>query len=242
VVSQSFAKKYWPQASAIGQRFRVRRPKGWGPWWQVGGVVSDVAGRGPRDQKDEVYIPYGSGASAAATIVARVRHNAEGLSQGLKSQVWEVDPGVPVTDVLTVRAALARSYDEQPFYAVLFGLFAGIALALSAAGVFGMTAYATSRRRREVGIRIALGAHATDVERLIVRQGVVPPLVGVAAGSIAALVLTRFVESFLYGLTAADPTVYVGSAVTLLAVSLLATWIPARRASRVDPIIALRAD
>ena len=240
VVSESFARKYWPQSSPVGKRFRSRRTDGWGPWMHIVGVAGDVTGRGLRDQQDEIYLPYATSRTQGSAILARVDGNPPDLYQAMKEQVWALDPDLPVGRIETVKEGLARSIDEQPFYATLLGVFAVIALALAGIGVFGVTSYAASRRRREIGIRIALGAHAADVERLMVLQGLVPSLAGIVAGLAGALAVAQAMRSLVHGVSPTDPGIYVSTALLLAAVSGIATWLPARRASRADPMLVFR--
>jgi putative ABC transport system permease protein len=242
VVSRSFARTFWPQDSAVGRRFRLRREAGWRPWMHIVGVVGDVAGRGLRDDNDEIYLPYAAGRAVRSTIVARVERDPTQVFQAMKEQLWALDPDVPIDSIRTMRERLAGSIDEQPFYAMLLGAFAVIALVLAAVGVFGVTFYAAGQRSREIGIRIALGAHGSDVARLVVLQGLVPSLVGIVAGLAGALALAQIMRSLVYGVSVTDPTIYLSTALALAAVSLMAIWIPARRASRVDPILVLRSE
>jgi predicted permease len=243
IVSQSLARRFWPGESAVGRQFRLRREAGWGPWMHVVGVVGDVTGRGLRDAYDEIYLPFAAGRAERGTILARVDGEPSRLFQAMKEQLWAIDPDVPVAGIVTVRERLARSIDEQPFYATLLGVFAGIAMALAAAGVFGVAAYAASQRTREIGIRVAIGAQTGDVARLVALQGLVPALVGIVAGLAGAYALAQTMQamtSTIHGLSATDPTTYVSTALTLAVLSSIATWLPARRASRVDPMIVLR--
>ena len=135
------------------------------------GVVGDVAGRGLRDDQDEIYVPYATGRARAISILARVKLEPSRVFQAMKEQVWAVNPDVPIGSIGTVREGWRESIDEQPFYAMLLGAFAVIALTLATVGVFGVTSYAAGQRRREIGIRLAVGAQAHDVERLVVLQG-----------------------------------------------------------------------
>lgn len=242
VVSQSFARKYWPPDDAVGRRFRVDSGQGPGPWLLIVGIVGDIAGRGLTDTADEVYLPYATDRAARGVIVVRVAQQPSLMFQALKEQVWALDPDVPITGIRTVEDGLARSIEEQPFYALLLGTFAAVALALAAVGVFGVTVYTASRRTREIGIRVAMGARAGDVERLIVRQGLAPVLAGIAAGLGGALALARLMSGLVYGVSVMDAAVYGATAFALLAVSIVATWVPARRASRQDPMLALRSE
>ena len=204
VVSQSFARQFWPQESAVGRRFRVRPEGGWRPWVTIVGVVGDVAGRGLRDGQDEVYVPYATGRARASSILARVKLEPSRVFQAMKEQVWAVDPDVPIGSIRTVREGLARSIDEQPFYAMLLGAFAVVALTLAAVGVFGVTSYAAGQRRREIGIRLAIGAEARDVERLVLSQGLVPSFFGIAAGLAGAFALARMMGSLVPGVSVTD--------------------------------------
>jgi putative ABC transport system permease protein len=244
-VSQSFARKYWPERTAVGQRFRHSRADGSGTWFHIVGVVGDVMSRGlrmPEDDADEVYLPYSTSRVRGSAIVARTHTDRPDLLQAMQAQVWAVDSRVPIGRLGTMRQSLVRSIDEQPFYTSLLGASSVIGLVLAGVGVFGVVAYAASRRRREIAVRIALGAQAANVERLVVLQGLVPALAGILAGLAAGSALTRFMRSMVHGVNVTEPSVYVAAALILVGVSLVAAWLPARRASRVDPMLALRSE
>ena len=242
VVSQSFARRYWPNGSAVGQRFRVQRATGWSAWLSIVGVAGDIKGRGLRDTIDEVYLPFSQATARSASIITRVSGEPAAFYDAIKGQLWALDPELPVASIGTLGESLARSIDEQPFYAGLLGLFAVAALVLAAIGVFGVAWYAASRRRREIGIRLAIGADARRVERMMLSREIRPALLGIAAGLAGSLLLARVLRKLLYGITVTDLATYVATTVVLTTVCVIATWLPARRASRVDPSQLLRTE
>jgi ABC-type antimicrobial peptide transport system permease subunit len=175
-------------------------------------------------------------------LAVRSRTAAEGAVDAVRREIRAFDPAIPVYDVTAMTAVLGNAVARERFSATLMGIFSALALALAGVGVFGVVSYAVSRRVRETGIRIALGARAEDVLRLLVGQSMRPVLIGVAIGLPTALVVATILRSSLYGVGPADPVTFLGVLVVLLGVSFLATWLPARRATRVDPAIALRSD
>jgi putative ABC transport system permease protein len=174
------------------------------------------------------------------TLYVRTASDPLPMANAFRQAIWEVNPDQPVS-VTTMRQVLSATVAEPRFLTVLLGSFAGLAVVLAALGVYGVTAYDVSRRTYEVGVRMALGARAGTVLRLIVAQGLAPVLAGLAIGLIAARALTRVLSSLLYGVDATDPMTFASVALLLGAVALLAVYVPARRAARVDPILALRA-
>ncbi|MGC1267736.1 MAG: FtsX-like permease family protein, partial [Candidatus Acidiferrum sp.] len=163
-----------------------------------------------------------------------------GLAGTVKKAIAEIDPDLPVTSVMTMEDVVAESMGDQRFYMQLLGIFAGMALLLAAIGIYGVMSYFVSERTREIGIRVALGAGRSDVLGLVGTLGLKLAVLGVAIGLALALGLTRFIASFLYGVKAADPLTYAAVALALIGVAMLATFIPARRAMKVDPMVALR--
>lgn len=163
-----------------------------------------------------------------------------GLVSAIKDQVSSLDGDQPVSSVRTIDELLARSLSESKFTLLLLGLFAGVALVLAAIGIYGVIAHSVSQRTHEIGVRLALGAQAGDVFRLVIGQGMMLTLIGVGIGLAAAFALTRVMVSLLFGVSATDPLTFAVIAVLLTGVALLACYIPARRATRVDPMIALR--
>jgi putative ABC transport system permease protein len=160
----------------------------------------------------------------------------------VKAQVASIDPNLPLSNVRTLDEIVAKSVSQQRFYVTLLGVFASVALVLAAIGIFGVLSYAVSQRTREIGIRMALGAREADVLRLVVGDGARLAGAGVAIGLALALVLSRVIRGMLYGVSAYDPLAWAGLTVVLALVALTASWLPARRAARIDPNLALHAD
>jgi putative ABC transport system permease protein len=242
IVSQSFARRYWPDGSVVGQRFRVQRATGWSAWFSIVGVAGDIKGRGLKDTIDEVYLPFSQATARSASIVARVSGEPTAFYDAIRAQLWALDPELPVASIGTLAESMARSIDEHPFYAGLLGLFAIAALVLAAIGVFGVAWYAASKRRREIGIRLAIGADARSVERMMLSREIRPALLGIAAGLGGSLLLARVLQKLLYGITVTDPATYLATTAVLTVVCVIGTWLPARRASRVDPSSLLRTE
>jgi putative ABC transport system permease protein len=164
------------------------------------------------------------------------------LNAGLRAALREADPQLPVAKIRPMTEVVSASFTSQRFISTLMGAFAALALALTAVGLYGVLSYQVSQRTHEIGLRMALGAQARDVLKMIIRQGMVLVLVGVGIGLACAVALTRIMSNFLFDITVTDPATYVFIALLLTAVSLVACYIPARRATRVDPMIALRYD
>jgi ABC-type antimicrobial peptide transport system permease subunit len=176
------------------------------------------------------------------SMVVRTAEDPDGLGTAVTSAVRAVDPEQPVFGVMSMERLIENASAERRVSMLLLLLFAAIALLLSALGIYGVMAYTTTQRRHEIGIRLALGASGAEVLRLVVGQGMRLVLIGLAAGLLGAWVLSRALASQLFGITAQDPVTYVTVALLLGGVALAATWLPARRATRVDPMISLRAD
>jgi ABC-type antimicrobial peptide transport system permease subunit len=165
-----------------------------------------------------------------------------GLVDEVKKQVWSVDRQIPITDILSMEDLMAVSLAQQRFNMLLLALFSVLALILAAVGIYGLMAYAVSQRTHEIGVRLAIGAQRRDVLRLVLRDGAKLTLLGIAVGIIAALALTRLMASLLFEVTPTDPATFAAVALLLAVVALAACYIPARRATRVDPMVALRYD
>jgi putative ABC transport system permease protein len=244
LVDELTARRLWPNADPIGQRFR---PVWMKPWITVVGVVGTVK----RDSLSSggevgVYMPTthlaGFWFPTQMSLVVRTSVPPSALAPRIRSAVARIDRAVPVTAPRRVETLVADSAARTRFTVVLLATFAGVALALGAVGIYGVVAYAVARRTREIGVRIALGARASDVLRMVLREGGVLAGAGVALGLVGALAASRLLAGFLFGVTPNDPAVFVAVPALLGLVALGACVIPARRASRVDPVVALRSD
>jgi predicted permease len=249
MVSENLAREMWGTPSAaIGKRLR-EFPKM--PWHEVVGVIQDVREKGVQEKAPEtVYWPplienlFGPGpAQAARTVTFAIgsdRSGTESFLNEVRTAVWSVNSELPLASVRTMREVHDKSVARTSFTLVMIGIAGAMALALGIIGIYGVMSYTVSQRKREIGIRLALGAQGRDVLQMILRQGAKLALVGVVVGVGAAFALTRLMTGLLFGVTAHDPLTFVGVAALLILVALLACYIPARRATLIDPIVALR--
>jgi putative ABC transport system permease protein len=247
VVNEWLAAHHWPGEDAIGKRITLDDGESW--LSVVGVVKNSVRADWAAAPDDEMFLPYlqtrsyqerPSNAWAYMTLVVRTTGDAASLAPALRSVVSSLDRAVPVSQLQTMEEVVARSNVRPRFYLLLLGAFAAVAVLLAAVGIYGVVSYSVSRRANEIGIRMALGARPGDVLRLIVGQGMGVVLAGAAAGLVGALALTRLMSSLLYGVGASDPATYVAVCLLMTAVALAASYLPARRATRIDPLIALR--
>ncbi|HEX5437807.1 MAG TPA: ABC transporter permease [Gemmatimonadaceae bacterium] len=242
LVSETLAERYYPDENPLGRRLRVAADST-GAWLTIVGVVADIKQRwiGERPEP-QIYLPYAHSAPATTTIMVRTAGDPALAASAVRAAVRDVDPTIALFDVQPVRAILDLSFWKSRLYGAMFGAYAAIALVLAAVGVYGMMAYAASQRVHEIGVRVALGAQSRDVLRLVVGQGFAATMVGVVAGLGGAFAVTRLLAGLLFGVTSTDPMTFIGVPVLLTAVALLASYLPARRAARVDPVIALRSE
>jgi putative ABC transport system permease protein len=241
IIDERIAREYWPNESAIGKRIRFGPPEGNEPWHTIVGVVGAVRHeRLEATTRNSVYLPHTEIPTGRMSLVVRTAAKPELLIEPVRGQIRELDPDLPITNVRTMGEVVARSVWQPRLYTILFGIFAAVALLLAAVGLYGVMAYTVTIRTHEIGLRMALGAQAGDVLKLIAGQGIKLVMIGVATGLGAALLLTRLMSSLLFSTSASDPLTFTGIAVLLTMVALLACWIPARRATKVDPMVALR--
>ncbi|HEY1249964.1 MAG TPA: ABC transporter permease [Thermoanaerobaculia bacterium] len=251
IVSESLAKKYFPQGDAIGHRLQVPNRTGPGsrpnpppsPWMRIVGIVGDVKTQAlDLDERPTLYRPLFQAPLRGLTFVVRGDRTPQELGAAVEDEVRAIDSEVPIYAVRTLDDAMEKTVAERRFAMQLLGLFAVVALVLSAIGLYGVIAYNVAQRGREIGIRIALGARPGDVRRMLLREGARLAAFGVVLGLGGALLLTRLMSSLLYGVGPRDPITFLLVPAVLAAVALAATDVPARRASRVDPMRALRSD
>jgi predicted permease len=244
VVSESLAKKQWPGQDPIGKLIQFGNMDGDLRALRVVGVVGDVREEGvDAEPRPTLYAFYRQRPARAAQFDFALRTTVDprSLVPSMRRVVKEIDPEVPPR-FRTIEEIVAGSTADRRFTLLLLGVFGAAALLLALAGIYGVVSYLVAQRTREIGVRMAFGARAADVRRLVLRQGGVLAGVGLLLGLLAALGLTRLLRSQLYGVTASDPLAYAAGILLLAGVTLLASYVPARRATRVDPAIALRAE
>jgi putative ABC transport system permease protein len=240
IVDETLARTYFPGEDPVGKRIyegegenRIYR--------QIVGVVGAIRHKGlDAEYKSQTYYPHAQSGSAGMTVVVRAANDPVSLVPAVRGAVRTLDKDQPIYGVRTMDEVLDNSVAQKRFSMSLLGIFAAVALLLAAVGIYGVMAYTVSIRTHEMGVRIALGAQRWDVLRLVVGQGMILALAGVALGLVAAFGITRVMSSLLYGVSATDPLTFLGIALLLTGVALLACYIPARRATKVDPMIALR--
>jgi predicted permease len=240
IINESAARQYWPNEDAMGKR--VKLEDGSAPFWrQVIGIVGDVRQDGlVKAGRPEVYAPLLQVPVPYLVLTVRTRAEPAALTAAVRHAVMAVDKDQPLFRIQTMQQVVDESVAGRRFQTSLLGSFAMIALGLAAIGIYGLMSYTVNQRRHEIGIRMALGAKRGDVLHLVVRHGMSLAIVGVVLGTVGALLLTRFLSSMLYGVSVNDPTTLLSVATLLIGVAALASYIPARRATRVDPMVALR--
>jgi predicted permease len=252
VINETMARQFWPNQDPLGQRIAWGMPSDHGPWMRIVGIVADVK-QGPLNTETvaQTYLPSAQVADAMVAdnvwgglrslkVIVRGQADPLALTAAVTAQVRELDPALPLAQVRTMEEVVSESAGPHRFNTVLLGSFAATALVLAALGIAGVLATSVSRRTQELGVRMALGAQRSDVLRMVIRQGMTLAILGVALGVPAALALTKLLSSLLFQVSPYDPATFVLVATVLLAVALAACYVPARRATRVDPIVALR--
>jgi putative ABC transport system permease protein len=241
IVNETFVKHYFPNEDPIGRRFTFFDANDNTQWITIVGVVRDTKRQG-LDQpiRMESWLPHAQSQSRSMEVVLRTAGDPLTLSQTAREVVWSLDRDLPIPKMETVERVLSENVAQRRLNMLLLGLFALVALILAAVGIYGVMSYAVTQRTNEIGIRMAMGAKASAVLWLVVRQGMLLVLAGVVIGLAATFALTRLMASLLFGVSATDPITFVAIAALLTGVALVACWIPARRAAKVDPMVALR--
>jgi len=236
VVNETLARHLWPSADPVGQRLPLL-----GDELTVIGVVGNTRHEGlGQDPASEIYVPSLQQPEESMQLAVRTAQDPTSLASAVRGQIAAIDPEQPIYNVTTLAQTLSESVAPRRFNMLLLGIFAAIALALATVGIYGVMAFSVTQRTHEIGIRMALGAERREVLGLVVRQGLRLTVVGVVLGVAGALALTRFLTGFLYGVRATDPATFVVVSLALVTISILASYIPARRATKVDPMVALR--
>ncbi|MCA1577513.1 MAG: ABC transporter permease [Acidobacteria bacterium] len=240
IVNETFARRHWPGQEAIGKRIRFDAPLDRAPWMEVVAVIKDVKHELTVEVTPEFYLPHAQDAWRSMVLVARTTVDPASLAGSIRQDVWTIDKDQPVFDVRTMQEVRSMSVGLQKFNSLMIGIFAAVALLLAAVGIYGVMAFAVTQRTQEIGIRMALGARAPDVLKLVVVNGMKLAVFGLAIGLVASLVLTRFISNLLFGVARTDPLTFGVVSLCLLAAAFLACYLPARRATKVDPLVALR--
>ena len=244
IIDESMARRYWPGEDAIGKRFKGQDPRGQNDdWLTVVGIVIDMRRSGLDKQPiPHVYEPSTQAIDGykTADLAVRVAGSAGAVARPLRATIREIDQAAVLSSVTTLETELSDQLSPRRFQTLLLSLFSLVALLLAGVGIYGVLQYSVTRRTHEIGIRIALGAHPHEVVQLVVKDGAKFAVVGLLIGVIGAAAITQFVKSLLFGVASTDPVTFIGVAILLMAAALLACYVPARRAARVDPIVALR--
>jgi len=243
IIDERLAHEYWPNQSPVGKRIRFSPLENNEPWSTIVGVVGNVKNESlSLTQSKSVYLPHAQISLGGMSLVVSAAPSPESLVGAIRDQVKRMDPNLPLTQVLTMAEVVSHSVYRPRLIVSLFGVFAGLALLLASVGIYGVMSYSVAQRTHEIGVRMALGAQRGDVLRLIVAQGMKLIVVGTAIGLAGALAFTRLIRSLLFEVNTTDPLTFGLVAALLGIVALLACYIPARRATKVDPMVALRAE
>ncbi|MGB7923252.1 MAG: ABC transporter permease [Pyrinomonadaceae bacterium] len=241
VINQTLAQRFFPAEDPVGKRIQVRNTRGEPPWMTIIGVAHDVKAEGlDVENRPQVYFPLQQVSNLSLALVIRTASDPGALTEAVRREVRAVDPDLPVYAIRTMDEVMAKAVSQRRFSMVLLGVFAFIALALSAVGIYGVMAYSVSQRTHEIGVRMALGAQPRDVLRMVITQGLTLIFAGMAVGLVGAFIVTRFLSGLLFNVSPRDPLTFAAITLLLAIVALLACYVPARRATKVDPMVALR--
>jgi putative ABC transport system permease protein len=241
IIDERLAHEYWPGDDPIGKRIRFGPPEDNEPWQTIIGVVGEVKHqRLDASTRKSVYLTHTQVPIGGARLAIRTEGRPESLITAVRAQVRALDPDLPITQIMPMTEIVARSVWQQRLYTALFGVFAVVALILATVGIYGVMSYSVTQRTREIGLRMALGADRKDVVKLVVGHGLLITGIGLGVGLAASIGLTRLMSSLLFSVKPTDPMTFAVVSVLLAGVALGACFVPARRATKVDPMVALR--
>ncbi|HEY7545022.1 MAG TPA: FtsX-like permease family protein, partial [Blastocatellia bacterium] len=236
IIDETMASEYFPGVDPIGRRIRMQNRA-----WQIVGVVGHVKNYGVNaPSRVEAFFSHEQLPAQMMTLALKTEGDPTAIVAAARNAVHEIDPNLPVYNIRTMNEAVAGTVSNERAVLILLGVFAAVALLLAVLGIYGVISSSVSQRTNEIGVRMALGATRADVLNLVLKQGLILTLIGVGVGIAAALALTRFLSSMLYGVGATDAMTFIAAPVVMAAIALAAIYVPARRATKVDPMIALR--
>jgi len=243
IINEAAARRFWGNEDPLGKRIKQGRPESQNPWVSIVGVIASTSHTAlDVGAQPEIYLPYLQNISPSFALVARGSSDVGAFAAAVRREVSEADRDLPVSNLKPMEALIANSVALPRLYTLLLSIFAGVALILAAVGIYGVMSYSVSQRTQEIGVRMALGAQQRDIYKLVLGQSMLLIAVGLAAGLILSLILTRALSSLLYEVSATDPVTFAIITVVLIGVALLASYLPARRAARVHPMVALRQE
>ena len=241
IIDENMARTYWPNGNALGKRLKLGSSKNNNPWLTVVGVVANVKQYSlDTDSRVAFYMPHSQVPAGTMYLTMRTRSNPGHLANAVRKEVRAIEPNVLIDDLKTMAQWFSGSLARRRFAMLALGLFAGVAMLLAAVGIYGLMSYTMAQRTREIGVRVALGAQRRDVLSLVIWQGLILALVGAAIGLVGCLAVTRLMASLLYRISPNDPWTLACASMLLVTVAILASWLPAQRAAKIDPIEALR--